>query len=268
MSSVTLSKFNRVFRDRGVGGLASSGLRQAVGAVEAYRALGKRPEFDDLTALRKFGNETGRGFFQAFQVQEELARLLEMVDAAKPRCVLEIGTANGGTLFFWTRVATPDATLISIDLPAGDFGEGYAQWRIPIYRRFPLPGQTLHLIRGDSHAPETRDRAQVLLDGDKVDFLFIDGDHTYDGVRADFELFAPLVRPGGLIALHDVVVHRDTTCQVHRLWEQLQQAHRTTDLTSDPDQGWAGIGVVHVDEPIAGPLPAKPAPAEPPKPAR
>ena len=38
-----------------------------------------------------------------------------------------------------------------------------------------------------------------------IDFLFIDGDHTYEGVKSDFEMYSPLVRSGGLIALHDIV---------------------------------------------------------------
>jgi hypothetical protein len=34
--------------------------------------------------------------------------------------------------------------------------------------------------------------------------LFIDGDHTYEGVRRDFEMYSPLVRKGGIIAFHDI----------------------------------------------------------------
>jgi hypothetical protein len=33
--------------------------------------------------------------------------------------------------------------------------------------------------------------------------LFIDGDHRYEGVRRDFEMYSPLVGAGGLIAFHD-----------------------------------------------------------------
>ena len=36
-----------------------------------------------------------------------------------------------------------------------------------------------------------------------VELLFIDGDHSYDAVRADFEAWVPKVIPGGLVALHD-----------------------------------------------------------------
>jgi predicted O-methyltransferase YrrM len=38
-----------------------------------------------------------------------------------------------------------------------------------------------------------------------IDLLFLDGDHSYEAVRQDFEDWAPKIRPGGFLALHDVV---------------------------------------------------------------
>lgn len=37
-----------------------------------------------------------------------------------------------------------------------------------------------------------------------IKFLFIDADHSYDGVKKDFELFEPFVVSGGLIGMHDI----------------------------------------------------------------
>jgi len=39
-----------------------------------------------------------------------------------------------------------------------------------------------------------------------IDLLFIDGDHRYDRVKADFDIFEPKVVDGGIIAMHDVGV--------------------------------------------------------------
>lgn len=36
-----------------------------------------------------------------------------------------------------------------------------------------------------------------------IDFVFIDGDHSYDGCRADIAAWTPFVKPGGVIAFHD-----------------------------------------------------------------
>jgi predicted O-methyltransferase YrrM len=45
--------------------------------------------------------------------------------------------------------------------------------------------------------------AQHLRGREPLDFVFIDGDHKYEGLRADYEGFLPLVAPGGILALHD-----------------------------------------------------------------
>jgi len=68
-----------------------------------------------------------------FQIREEILELLRILKSLKPRTILEIGTARGGTLFLFTQVAKPDAIIISIDLPGGPFGGGYPSWeKIPI----------------------------------------------------------------------------------------------------------------------------------------
>jgi hypothetical protein len=94
--------------------------------------------------------------------------------------------------------------VISVDLPDGEFGGGYPAWKTPLYRQFARPGQRLDLLRADSHDPATVDRVRTLLGGEKLDFLFIDGDHSYEGVRQDFESYSALVREGGLVGFHDI----------------------------------------------------------------
>ncbi|MEM1990703.1 MAG: hypothetical protein QW782_08765 [Candidatus Bathyarchaeia archaeon] len=97
-----------------------------------------------------------RGIFSIspIQINEEIAQLLNLLAELKPKTLLEIGTANGGTLFLFCQVAEPDATIISIDLPGGPFGGGYPEWRIPLYKSFAKERQRIHLIRGNSHGLE------------------------------------------------------------------------------------------------------------------
>jgi predicted O-methyltransferase YrrM len=78
--------------------------------------------------------------------------------------------------------------------------------------------------------------------------LFIDGDHSYEGVKKDFEMYSPLVAEGGLIAFHDIAVHtKFTGCEVDRLWNEIKPAFRHREIIADLKQGWAGIGVVWKD---------------------
>jgi predicted O-methyltransferase YrrM len=50
---------------------------------------------------------------------------------------------------------------------------------------------------------------QYYNDFDKIDFLFIDGDHSIEGCKSDFNLYAPKIVPGGFIAFHDFYEQRD-----------------------------------------------------------
>jgi len=199
-------------------------------------------------ALVDFGFHTVGGLLQLSQERSEIISLAKLIKDRQPRTVVEIGTAHGGTLFLWCRLAHPQGTIVSIDLPGGRHGGGYPYWKSWLYRRFPLTTQQLHLLRGDSHQPEMRARLKnILPEAGKVDFLFIDGDHSYAGVKADFEMYSGLVRPGGLIVFHDICKHAEQlNCHVDRFWQEVKTERRTREFVRDWNQGIFGIGVIEV----------------------
>jgi cephalosporin hydroxylase len=185
------------------------------------------------------------GAIRPLQYRSEILSLMDILARRRPRRVLEIGTASGGTLFLFTRVVAPDARLISVDLPKGRFGGGYPFWRTYIYRSFALPGQRINLLRANSHETKTVEAVERILNGDKIDFLFIDGDHSLEGVMKDFELYSPLVADGGMVALHDIVHDpKWTGCEVSVLWADLKSGYEVEELVEDWDQKWGGIGVI------------------------
>jgi cephalosporin hydroxylase len=144
------------------------------------------------------------------------------------------------------RLANPCATLVSIDLPGGEFGGGYPEWKTKLYRSFCLPQQTMHLLRADSRAICTVEKVRSILGTTPVDFLFIDGNHTYEGVKRDFELYSPFVRRGGVIAFHDIAVHPpEAHCEVHKFWNEARNQH-SKEFIENREQRWAGIGVYPV----------------------
>jgi len=76
-----------------------------------------------------------------------------------------------------------------------------------------------------------------------VDVLFIDGDHTYAGVKIDFELYSPLVRSGGLIALHDIVPSESNKeIEVSRFWNEIRGKYKTEEIIFEGNQ--LGIGLI------------------------
>jgi predicted O-methyltransferase YrrM len=188
--------------------------------------------------------------FASVQKRGEFSRLLWLVQDLRPAVVLEIGTHAGGTLYCWCRLADANATIVSIDLPGGRFGAGYTEERAQeMMSLFPSDGQQLHLLRADSHDPTTVEQLQSILDGRQLDLLFIDGDHTYEGVRRDFEMYSPLAAAGGAIVFHDILDHpRFPACEVRRLWNEVKDDYRHEEITAPPET-WGGIGVLWVDAP-------------------
>lgn len=64
--------------------------------------------------------------------------------------------------------------------------------------RYGLDGKWCEIIRGTSaEAARTWDRP--------IDLLWLDGDHTYEGVKLDFDLFAPFLKPTSLVVFHDTM---------------------------------------------------------------
>lgn len=225
-----------------------SRVAQAPGnAISLLRCVRDIRSLNDNAAIHVLADFCFRYAIRPLQVRDELIRFFEVVSGLQAKAVMEIGTYNGGTLFMTCRVSDPDATIISVDMSGGRFGHGYVLPRKFVYRSFTKKSQKLHLLRKDSHDPKTADQVQSLLGGVPLDFLFIDGDHTYGGVRADFEMYAPLVRKGGIIGFHDIVKHPpQIECEVDRFWDEVKIRYSHSEIIKDPSQGWAGIGLLRV----------------------
>ena len=237
-------------------GQAAMGLRNLV--LDSYYWPRARQEFltrlaQTENALDLIWNYRGAGFYRSLkpnQNRDEISGLLNQVTAIQPRVIVEIGTRDGGTLCLWSQCSPNLEHLISIDLPGGIHGGGYANAREKLYRLFVSnrPNCHLDLLRSDSQQTSTREQVLKLLNQRPIDFLFIDGDHRYAGVKKDYELYAGLVRPGGLIAFHDIRLNRyDSTIEVARLWEEIKISQpQTREIVHEPYTGRYGIGIVTI----------------------
>lgn len=216
-------------------------------ALAAAGLITRSGAFEQLTSAQEVADfALSSEVIKPLQVRYELRSFASIVAEQRPRTILEIGTCRGGTLFVLSRLADHKATIISIDLPNGAFGGGYKWFHIPIFRAFARKDQTIHLLRVDSHNSVTRDKVAHLLDGSNLDLLFIDGDHTYAGVKADFEMYSPFVKRG-IVALHDIAKHPEATrAQASVFWEELKGKFKHSEIIEDPAQGWGGIGLLYI----------------------
>ncbi len=181
------------------------------------------------------------------QFRNEIIQLLKIVRELQPKNIMEIGTAKGGTLFLFSQTADPMARVISVDLPSGKFGGGYSNEKRIFYKSLAKPKQQIILIRKNAHEVSTLNEVKIALAGKALDFLFIDGDHTYEGVKKDFEMYSSLVRKGGAIAFHDIAKHpSNSQCEVNRFWNEIKNSYKFKEFVNDYNQGIYGIGLIYV----------------------
>jgi predicted O-methyltransferase YrrM len=166
------------------------------------------------------------------QKTEELFPLVSYLLLDPPRRVVEIGSAAGGSFLAWCLAAAHDAVLVSVDI---------AHEEEDRMRGYGRKDQTVHLVTGDSHDPETRRQVQDIV-GNTVDLLFIDAAHFDEDVRADFEDYSPLVRPGGLVVFHDIADQGP----IAQLWSELVDRYPSFKFVEDENDPWGGIGVLKI----------------------
>ncbi|HMI67237.1 MAG TPA: CmcI family methyltransferase [Cyclobacteriaceae bacterium] len=179
------------------------------------------------------------------QSKFEITSLLRFIENKKlsPLIICEIGTANGGTNLLLASSLPSIKTVIGIDL--------YVKNKSKI--RFFLNGKETHFINSSSYAANTIEQVKKILNGKRVDILFIDGDHRYEGVKKDFELYRTLVSDGGVICFHDIIpdylARRNEYTgmwagDVPKYWEEIKKSGSFTEIVESYDQDGQGIGVL------------------------
>ena len=167
----------------------------------------------------------------AMQIPLEIENLQLSVNNHKSKVVVEIGTAAGGTISRWFEIPSVE-TVITIDYPEGIHGGQGFQERTyvisDILEQANLCKKEFYAINGDSKHPYLINRLDEILNGRKIDFLFIDGDHTYEGVKGDFYLYEKFLNENSIIGFHDIIdsqFHREAGCFVSDFWNELKKQY-------------------------------------------
>lgn len=207
----------------------SRSLRQAAG----------RAETPAQAVEAAFAAADGPLHISPLQLRSELADFVGLVRGEQPKRVLEIGTGVGGTLYLLAWASDPQAHILSLDLRV------YPTERRRLYRTFATGQRRLEVFEADSHLDATRARVAGFFRQRPLDVLFIDGDHGYESVRRDYELYGPLLGDGGLVAVHDIVEGTpERVGDVPRFWRELRPSLLDPiEFVQSWHQGGFGIGV-------------------------
>ena len=147
--------------------------------------------------------------------KEEILPCLEFVTNHNLNGFIEIGSANGGSFHCWASVI-PEGPKVSVDWNRGfNMNAITAQHRNSLWRKHFLD---VRIVEGDSLESDTVEACKIVLDGDLVDWLFIDAQHTYDSALKDFNNYKQFVRDGGYIGFHDICSAKEMVI----LWSDLK----------------------------------------------
>lgn len=184
------------------------------------------------------------------QNRYEIEEAAKFVQNLNIKSFLEIGTDRGGTFMVWSRLCDLEGTKISVDWVDGPWSSTSSKTHgeFDVEKRnaaMHSTGDNVFIFNGDSHSEEMHTKVKNTLSDQKVDFMFIDGDHSYLGVKLDFYMYKQFVKPGGWIAFHDIKnteMHHMHECWVDRFWEEMDAEK----VWFCSDNEWGGIGFVRV----------------------
>jgi hypothetical protein len=168
----------------------------------------------------------------------------DLIANTKPKVVVELGTHKGNSLFSFAQAIKDlnlKTELHAVDTWEGDehagfYGEEVYETFLEIKDKYY---KDVNIIPHKMYFDEAVDK----FEDNSIDILHIDGLHTYEAVKHDFETWFPKVKKKtGIILLHDVCEKSDDF-GVYKLWEELKKKYKTITF-----EHYHGLGVLFLSK--------------------
>jgi predicted O-methyltransferase YrrM len=183
-----------------------------------------------------------KGNLEVQQIPEEYCKLLNFFKNSKIESYLELGVANGGSFFTNSIFLQNTArTIHCVDCLA--------------YKDAPHVQQTADKILSKVNKLKTlfpkkefnffnQSTDEFFLNNKrKYDCIFIDADHSYEGVTKDYLNSLEFVKKDGYLIFHDI---NNVHTGVARCWNEVSTKHTIVDVYSHPYVNNCGIGIIQV----------------------
>jgi hypothetical protein len=145
-----------------------------------------------------------------------------IVETLKPKFIVELGTHYGVSFFSFCEAAeafSPNTFVYAIDTWEGDSQAGY--YGNEVYNSVNEHFNLNHKTRGRLIRSSFDDAAEH-FENNSIDIIHIDGLHTYDAVKHDYNTWINKLKDNGSIIFHDCNV-READFGVWKLWQEIKE---------------------------------------------
>jgi len=138
---------------------------------------------------------------------DEASYLFRAVRQFQPRQIVEIGRWLGGSTVLISTAKSRDAVFTSLDIKMFD------DKKLPFVREHAEDSNVQQFLNriGDTNTHMLVADSRKYVPDSKIDFLFLDGDHSYEGIKADYDHWVQFLNPGAHLLFHDAADTRPLT---------------------------------------------------------
>jgi cephalosporin hydroxylase len=132
---------------------------------------------------------------------QDMFALQEIIFKTRPKFIIEVGVAWGGSLLFYSTLmeVLGGERIIGVDIYIPDD----LKERLASYRKL---SERLTLIEGSSVAPDTLSQIKSIVGDCREVMVFLDSYHTHDHVFKELQLYSPLIGKGYYLICGDTII--------------------------------------------------------------
>jgi len=155
----------------------------------------------------------GHGSFGGYLIQQNAEEFASLICVMKRHLdlknYLETGSASGGNLRFIYENVGFDRVI--------SFDDRKHSAHIFQEKNSILFADKITRFIGNSHSEEAANALKNWIQNEKIDFAFIDGDHSEEGVLSDFKMVKPYLTKHSLVVFHDTIAVPTLGSSVNKL---------------------------------------------------